>query len=225
MSSQLTFNSLVNSIQQIYNHFTNQAARSINITLTLKNWFIGYYIVTYEQNGADRAKYGQHLLDNIAQRLKRAGLNRVDARELRRYRQFFLTYPQIREAVSPESNRFLEAVQKFLPIRQSPSPEFKLNGKTILEKLSFSHLTELMKIPDDFKRTFYEIECIRGHWSVRELKRQIASLYYARSGVSKDKTTSIRLFSVTPKRPLEVNLPNPVFAFDANGFIFSAPAI
>jgi predicted nuclease of restriction endonuclease-like (RecB) superfamily len=40
---------------------------------------------------------------------------------------------------------------------------------------------------DDFKRTFYEIECVRGNWSVRELKRQISSLYYERSGLSKDK--------------------------------------
>jgi predicted nuclease of restriction endonuclease-like (RecB) superfamily len=31
------------------------------------------------------------------------------------------------------------------------------------------------------------MECIRGNWSVRELKRQMASLYYERSGLSKDK--------------------------------------
>jgi predicted nuclease of restriction endonuclease-like (RecB) superfamily len=31
------------------------------------------------------------------------------------------------------------------------------------------------------------VECIRGNWSVRELKRQIGSLYYERSGLSLDK--------------------------------------
>ena len=44
-----------------------------------------------------------------------------------------------------------------------------------------------MDIDDDIKRLFYEVECIRGNWSVRELKRQIGSLYYERSGLSKDK--------------------------------------
>ena len=53
--------------------------------------------------------------------------------------------------------------------------------------MSFTHLAELIRIDDPLKRAFYEIECIRGNWSVRELKRQVASLYYERSGYSKDK--------------------------------------
>ena len=40
---------------------------------------------------------------------------------------------------------------------------------------------------NDVKREFYQIECIRGNWSVRELKRQINSLYYERSGLSRNK--------------------------------------
>jgi len=62
-----------------------------------------------------------------------------------------------------------------------------LSGKEILSQLSFSHITELLKIDDDVKRAFYELECVRGGWSVRELKRQIGSLYCERSGLSKDK--------------------------------------
>ncbi len=58
----------------------------------------------------------------------------------------------------------------------------------LIQKLSFSHFAELIGVADDTKRAFYEIECIRGNWSVRELKRQINSLYYERSGLSKDKT-------------------------------------
>jgi predicted nuclease of restriction endonuclease-like (RecB) superfamily len=57
----------------------------------------------------------------------------------------------------------------------------------LLHRLSFTHLAELIQLPDDTQRRFYEIECIRGNWSVRELRRQIASLYYQRSGLSKDK--------------------------------------
>jgi predicted nuclease of restriction endonuclease-like (RecB) superfamily len=45
-----------------------------------------------------------------------------------------------------------------------------------------------MAIDDPLKRAFYEVECIQGSWSVRELKRQIGSLYFERSGLSNDKS-------------------------------------
>jgi len=57
----------------------------------------------------------------------------------------------------------------------------------VVTKLSFSHIAELVQCDNATKRTFYELECMRGNRSVRELKRQIASLYYKRSGLSSDK--------------------------------------
>ncbi|MBI4645915.1 MAG: DUF1016 family protein [Bacteroidia bacterium] len=66
----------------------------------------------------------------------------------------------------------------------SPKSDARVDGDLILSKLSYSHLEQLIGIDDNLKRTFYEIECIKGTWSVRELKRQIASLYYERSGLS-----------------------------------------
>jgi len=57
----------------------------------------------------------------------------------------------------------------------------------LINTLSYSHLELLVVLDDPLKRAFYEIECIRGNWSVRELKRQIASLYFERSGLSKNK--------------------------------------
>ncbi|GHV17914.1 hypothetical protein FACS1894169_13850 [Bacteroidia bacterium] len=56
----------------------------------------------------------------------------------------------------------------------------------LIQKLSYTHLTLLFPIEDPLKRLFYEIECIKGTWSVRELKRQIDSLYYERSGMSRN---------------------------------------
>ena len=67
------------------------------------------------------------------------------------------------------------------------SPELVVPGDKLVDRLSFTHFLELIKLVYPLKRTFYEIECIRGNWSVRELKRQINSLYYERSGLSKDK--------------------------------------
>jgi hypothetical protein len=63
---------------------------------------IGCYITEYEQNGADRAKYGDRLLGRLSAILSSKGISHIEERELRRYRQFYQTYPQIRETVSPE---------------------------------------------------------------------------------------------------------------------------
>ncbi len=71
---------------------------------------------------------------------------------------------------------------------ESVSPQLSPVHPDLVQRLSFSHLAELLELPDETQRRFYEIECIRGNWSVRELRRQIASLYYQRSGLSKNKT-------------------------------------
>jgi predicted nuclease of restriction endonuclease-like (RecB) superfamily len=67
------------------------------------------------------------------------------------------------------------------------STQLTVYGDKLIECLSFTHIVELIKVDDPLKCAFYEIECIRGNWSVRELKRQIASLYYERSGLSNNK--------------------------------------
>jgi predicted nuclease of restriction endonuclease-like (RecB) superfamily len=58
---------------------------------------------------------------------------------------------------------------------------------TLLQNLSFTHFVELIKIDNPLQQSFYEIECVRGNWSARELKRQMGSSYYERSGLSKNK--------------------------------------
>ena len=163
---KLDFESLVDIIGKIHENLFTQAAKAVNVSLTIRNWLIGFYIHEYELDGRDRAAYGEYLFKKLANRLHELGIKRVYERELRRYRQFYLTYGQIRESLPPE---------------------FGISGIMLIEKLSFTHIVELMQIEDSLKRAFYEIECIRGSWSARELKRQIASLYYERSGLSKDK--------------------------------------
>lgn len=187
-SEKFDFESLVAAITQISDNFLNQAAKAVNVSLTLRNWLIGCYIREYELGGSDRAAYGEQLLERLAKRLEAQGARRTDQRELRRYRQFYLTYPQIREALSPEFITALPApLRAEKKIRDSLAPELALTGPALLDRLSFSHLTELIQIDEPLKRAFYEIECTKSNWSVRELKRQIASLYYERSDLSKDK--------------------------------------
>lgn len=188
-SPALSLDLLVSAIGQAHIEMAAQAGRAVNMSLTLRNWIIGFYIAEYEQQGADRAQYGDRLLARLSDDLLQAGVVRAEERELRRYRQFYTTYPQIRDSLTPE----LKA--KLLPhgalgiqtIVGALNPELTVSGQEIVSKLSFTHIAELLKCDDATKRAFYEIECIRGNWAVRELKRQVASLYYERSGLSIDK--------------------------------------
>ena len=75
-----------------------------------------------------------------------------------------------------------------------------LQADVLLQRLSYTHLELLAALEPDLKRAFYEIECVRGAWSVRELKRQIATLYYERSALSHDKATLAELAQETAER-------------------------
>lgn len=183
-----TFDQLVSAITAIHGHLLAQAGKAVNVALTLRNWTMGYYIEHYERNGVDRARYGDKLMDELAVSLQQQGLARCDRRELYRYRQFFLAYPQIVESLPPQLNALLPPGR----IVESLPPQFT-SGKQILDSLSFTHLAELIQIQDTGKRAFYESECMRGTWSVRELKRQIASLYFERTQLSSDKSGVAKL--------------------------------
>jgi predicted nuclease of restriction endonuclease-like (RecB) superfamily len=187
----LDFPALVQAIRQVHSQSAASANRAVNTALTLRNWAIGCYIREYEQRGADRAKYGTRLLERLSETLK-AGLDLCyTARYLGLCRQVFDCYPQIRKAVISESAALSLPRHDSSPgkmgIRKSAISEFGAGPDLLLEKLSFTHLVELLAIDDPLKRSFYEIECMRSHWSVRDLKRQIATLYFERSGLSKDK--------------------------------------
>ena len=57
----------------------------------------------------------------------------------------------------------------------------------LFNRLSYTHFVQLLPIENPLERAFYEIECMKGVWSTRELKRQIESNYFKRSGLSRDK--------------------------------------
>jgi predicted nuclease of restriction endonuclease-like (RecB) superfamily len=226
------FDSLVSSIVQIHQQTRDFAAKAVNISLTLRNWLIGCRIVEFEQLGKDRAAYGERLLPALAERLSTAGLKRVDARELRRFRLLYTVYPQIRGTVTPEllsgfgAGLLLPVLDaRSLPKRETLSPESPvleslsppLSHPELIHRLSFSHLCELSDLPDSTQRRFYEIECMRGNWSVRELRRQIASLYYERSGLSKDKTKLSAMAHAAADRLQPVHIIRDPYVFEFLG--------
>ena len=183
----MNFEALVKHISTIQNTLQAQAAHAVNLALTSRNWFMGCYIVEFEQNGEDRATYGEQLLKKQEQRLKTKGLNE---RRFREFRRLYLVYPHLKEQV-------LHYIMAGNEIRHSASAELQQSDKEynkwinpatkIFNKIPYTHLKHIAKIDNPVKRAFYEMETIRSCWSVKELEQQIASLYYERSGLSKNK--------------------------------------
>ena len=194
----MKFENLVTTIEQTHQHFQQQAVKAVNVSLTVRNWLIGFYIVEFEQNGEERAAYGSQLLSKIAERCN--NIKGVDERSLRNFRKFYIQYAYLHNTINQLYADFsirgslnteldYNTSKELIEIRgslttESSESQLRVPAQKILSKLSFTHLEQLISIEEPLKRTFYEIECIKGTWSVRELKRQINSLYFERSGMS-----------------------------------------
>ena len=147
---KMDFSNLVASIRQVHEKCVAQASKAVNINLTLRNWVIGCYIYEYEQKGADRASYGQNLFSKLSVRLQETASIKYHFRELRRCREFYLAYPEIRGTLSPqfvkliapeiEESIFSITDDSSLKIRGTVSPEFaippgKAHAITFLQSL------------------------------------------------------------------------------------------
>src|SRR5690242_10315946 len=86
---------LVNAIQRANGFFLSQIQKQVNTSFTLRNWMIGYYLAEYEQNGKDRADYGEQLYKKLSEKLKKKGIKGLSFTTLHLYKQLYLFYPQI----------------------------------------------------------------------------------------------------------------------------------
>ena len=181
----MEFELLADSIKQINDKASSAAKSAVNQLMTLRNWAIGYYIVEYEQDGSDRAEYGSHLLKNLKKQIDQKGMNYT---LFKACRQFYKVYPQIGSTVSSEFK--LPDFGKSSTV----SNEFVTDPDVLVNNLSFSHIREIMVLNDAFERFFYETECMKCNWNVRELRRQIKTNLYVRAGISKKPELLLKKF-------------------------------
>jgi predicted nuclease of restriction endonuclease-like (RecB) superfamily len=202
------FDLLVGRISAASDALRREAVASVNRAVTARAWLTGYYIVEYEQHGRDRAKYGERLLRQLAERLSSPGFALAN---LKNDKAFYLAYPSLSRPVATYLAELAakgQSVSGLLPEALSAPllgkgqtasglllPASSAGGKPSIPEISpdalfsclpFSHIVELLRLPDPLQRTFYAFSAIRGTWSVRELRRQIESRCYERSGWSRD---------------------------------------
>jgi predicted nuclease of restriction endonuclease-like (RecB) superfamily len=179
----------------------------LNRLLILRNWTIGAHLIEFEQDGADRALYGAALLSRLSRDLRQRRVRGVSADVLERMRLLYLKYPQLRAEISATSRKLPPAAapkvqEKSATSRKSrratlPTP---LPGERLL-RFSWSQLGELVRVDDPWKRAFYENECRKENWSVRQLQRQVGSMLYERTGLSSNKPAVIEAARREVRKP------------------------
>jgi predicted nuclease of restriction endonuclease-like (RecB) superfamily len=186
------YSGLVKDLSGLLESARRAAARAINAVMTATYWEIGHRIVEFEQGGERRAEYGAELLETLAADLTRRFGRGFSRQNLQYMRQFYVAFPQdgIRQTASGKS-----AVN----IRQTLSSKSETVSRiSILDALAeafplpWSHYVLLIgKARSHEARAFYHAEALRGGWSVRQLDRQIASQFYERTALSKNKVSML----------------------------------
>jgi len=204
------FDSLVDGLAQLQARARAAAVRSIDEILTLRNWLIGAWIVAYEQEGADRARYGEGLIDALAVAFKTRNVGGLGRSNLKNYRQIALIWPtlgirhgetrlpsDIRQTLSGESQIWQTLSAESLPVLPAGGGVLPWQDDAwmlrLRRELSFSHLLELTRASDPLARAFYEVQALAHRWSVRELKRQRDSMLFERVGLSRDREAVLAL--------------------------------
>lgn len=96
-------------------------------------------------------------------------------------RAFYLMYPGILQTPS--------AISENPPTLSAESGLHKVATRF---PLPWSAYVRLLSVKDEQARRFYEAESLRGGWPVRQLDRQIASLFYERTALSRNKAAMLK---------------------------------
>ncbi len=159
-----TYTNFVSEITNLLEARRHKASQAVNSVLVVTYWEIGRRIVEEEQAGSTRANYGEKLLERLGLDLTSNFGRGFSERNLGIMRQFYLAFS--------EENQ----------IPQTLSAEFKNPFS-----LGWSHYVLLLRTRSPEARAFYHTEVLRGGWSVRQLQRQIDSMFYERLSLSKNK--------------------------------------
>lgn len=188
-------------IRAILTSARRAALQTVNSTMLTAYWHVGREIVEEEQLGQKRAGYGKQLLQGLSVRLTSEFGAGFSVANLKLIRQFYVVYVDRRPAIGYTGSTQL------LPPPQGPAPLQEIGytlcsqseavqqpvGSSFRPELSWSHYRVLMRVARPEARSFYEVECAKGRWAVRQLERQIGSMLYERLARSRDKAGVLAL--------------------------------
>ncbi len=223
-AAKLDYRNWSGGIASLLEEARRQSARHVNAILTATYWEIGRRIVEFEQQGEQRAGYGEELLERLGADLTKRFGRGFAARNLFRMRGFYQFHQDILTTLSAKSETagILQTVSAiFAPMKvidisatasrksgaqrnvqtaseqsnilptvsAKSSADLTIYLETLSEAfpLSWSHYVRLLSVEQPEARAFYETEALRGGWSVRQLDRQVSTLFYERTALAKNK--------------------------------------
>lgn len=175
------YGGLLQGVVELLEEARRFSARSVNAVMTATYWEVGRRIVEFEQGGKTKPAYGEEVIDRLSEDL-RARLGRGFSRSnVFQMRQFYLAYREKVQTLSGQST------ERKIQTQSGLSQNLRIKGTPRTFPLPWSHYVRLLSIEHANARAFYEAEALRGGWSVRQLDRQISTLFYERTAHSRDK--------------------------------------
>ena len=181
---------LLNEVAGYLAEARRASARAVNSVMTSTYWLVGCRIVEFEQRGQKRAPYGEGMLKRLGLDLTERFGRGYSKRNLEQMKLFYLSFP-IAQTSSAQLVDQSKSKKMQTPFAKS---WFYTMTKRLTARfpLSWSCYVRLISVKNLKARGFYETEALRGGWAVRQLDRQISTLFYERTAMSKDKTAMLR---------------------------------
>ncbi|MCI0378777.1 MAG: PDDEXK nuclease domain-containing protein [Gemmataceae bacterium] len=200
------YDQVLEGVVHILEQARRASARAVNAFITSTYWEIGRRIVEYQQGGTDRAEYGSRLLKRLANDLTSRFGRGFSERNLEYMRLFYLGWPipqtSSAELPSPGISQTLSAKS---PSEQRRSLQAGALSRHARFPLPWSHYVLLLKVEKPQAREYYEAEALRNGWTVRQLDRQITTLFYERTLASRNKAAMLKKGAVA--KPGEILTP------------------
>jgi len=143
-------NSFITQIKDIIFTARQKAYTAVNSAMVEAYWLIGKRIVEEEQQGNERAAYGEEIIKILSVELTKEFGSGFGTRNLWDFKKFYLTFQEA------------EIMH------------------TLCAQLSWSHIRLIMRVENKDAQKYYLKEAAENHWSVRTLDRNISTLYYNR---------------------------------------------
>jgi predicted nuclease of restriction endonuclease-like (RecB) superfamily len=197
MTSDRSYDGVLADVERLIDEARRAAVRAVNASMTAMYWEIGQRIVEHEQLGKRRAGYGEGLLGRLSDDLTRRFGRGFSVDRLETARLFYLSYPPLtasRDAIAeaPEKSATVSRKSRISPKSAFQSRISNLPGSARF-RLSWSHYVLLVRrVRSPGARSFYEVEALRGGWTVRQLERQVESQFYERTALSRNKAALLR---------------------------------
>ncbi|MBN2857230.1 MAG: DUF1016 family protein [Candidatus Delongbacteria bacterium] len=201
---EIGYGSMLQGVRNLIDEARRVSVRKINSIMTATYWEIGRRIVEYEQKGSDRAEYGKEVIKKLSFDLTVKFGRGFGVANISQMRKFYIIWNEEKilqkASVKLENKTVIKA-----NISQKASVNFNFLEIASLFPLPWSHYVRLLWVKNPNAREFYETEALRGGWSEPQLDRQISSMFYERTALSKNKSAMLKKGA----KPLEGEILSP----------------